>query len=160
MTPRPVVERAPEADRTAELAGQLRTVVNRLAFHLRKPAARHGITPTRLSALTALAAGGPRRIGDLGTQLGITAASMSRLTEALQAAHWVRREPDPEDQRACLLALTDHGAATLDGLRREGTGRLARDIAALSDTQQGALASALPVLVALADKRLDASSEP
>lgn len=147
--------RGQDVDRACELAGRLRTVTNRLAFHLRSPAARHGITPTRLAALAALAATGPRRLGDLATQLGITAASMSRLAEILQSAGWVRREPDPDDHRALRLSLTEHGVATLDSLRKEGTSRLTHDILDLTPDQRDALAAALPVLDVLADKWLD-----
>jgi hypothetical protein len=38
-----------------DLAGSLRTELSRLAFHLRTPATKSGITPTRLAALAALA---------------------------------------------------------------------------------------------------------
>jgi len=38
-----------------DLAGSLRTEVSRLAYHLRVPATKSGITPTRLAALAALA---------------------------------------------------------------------------------------------------------
>ena len=49
-----------------ELAGSLRTEVNRLAYHLRVPATKSGITPTRLAALAALARHGQGcRQGDL-----------------------------------------------------------------------------------------------
>jgi len=37
------------------LAGSLRTEINRLAYHLRRPATKSGLTPTRLAALAALA---------------------------------------------------------------------------------------------------------
>lgn len=145
--------------RAGELAGGLRTAVNRLAFHLRTPATRHGITPTRLSALVALDRGGPQRPGDLGARLGISAASMSRLTEILEEGGWARRDPDAEDQRAFLLSLTDHGIATLESLRREGTSQLTDDIVALSVDEREALARALPVLVALADRHLGREAE-
>lgn len=146
---------SPDSDRACELAGRLSTVTNRLAFHLRSPAARHGITPTRLAAMAALAATGPRRLGDLAAQLGITAASMSRLAEILETAEWVRREPDPDDHRAFRLSLTEHGTATLEGLRRAGTSRLTRDILDLGPDQRDVLAAALPVLDILADRRID-----
>ena len=38
-----------------DLAGSLRTELSRLAYHLRIPATKSGITPTRLAALAALA---------------------------------------------------------------------------------------------------------
>lgn len=139
----------------AELAGELRTAVSRLAYHLRTPATRSGITPTRLSALAALDKTGPCRPGDLATRLGIKAASMSRLAEILQSAGWARRTPDPDDQRAYLLALTDQGRDTLAALRREGTSSLTTDIGSLDPDQRASLAAAIPVLVALADRHLD-----
>ncbi len=145
---------------TGEVAGQLRTVINRLAFHLRTPATRHGITPTRLSAMAALDRNGPQRPGDLAVRLGVSAASMSRLAEALEAGDLVRRAGDPQDQRACLLSISDRGAAALEDLRREGTSQLSDDIDALSAAERAKLTDALPVLVALADRHLDAAEGP
>ncbi|HET8560465.1 MAG TPA: MarR family transcriptional regulator [Marmoricola sp.] len=141
----------------AEVAGELRTVINRLAFHLRTPAMESGITPTRLSTLVALERSGPLRPGELAGWLGITAASMSRLCDALEGSDLVRRAPDPDDHRATRLSLTDHGAAELARVRRAGTAELMDDIAALSTGERDALEAALPVLVALADKHLGAT---
>jgi DNA-binding MarR family transcriptional regulator len=138
----------------AELAGELRTVINRLAFLLRSPATRHGITPTRLSAMVALNMSGPLRPGDLADRLGISGASMSRLIQTLEDGQWVNRSPDPEDRRACLIGITNHGVAALESLRREGTSQLTDDIVALTDHQREALTNALPALTALADRHL------
>lgn len=140
---------------TAELAGGLRTVINRLAFHLRGPATRQGLTPTRLSAVAALQKAGPQRPGDLATRLSISAASMSRLAESLESGGWVRRTPDPADHRACRLTITEHGVVALDSLRGEVTAQLADAIAGLPADQRTALADALPALVVLADRYLD-----
>lgn len=147
---------SPADNAAAELAGGLRTAVNRLGFHLRTPATRHGITPTRLSALVALRKSGPQRPGDIASWLGISAASMSRLTEALEDGHWVERSADPSDRRAYLLTLTEHGVRALEELRREGTSQLTEDILSLTAQQRAALAAALPVLIALADRHLAA----
>ncbi|HET8559980.1 MAG TPA: MarR family transcriptional regulator [Marmoricola sp.] len=140
-----------------EFAGELRTVINRLSFHLRSPAMESGITPTRLSTLVALERSGPLRPGELAGWLGITAASMSRLCDALEDSGLVRRTPDPGDQRATLLSLTDHGAAELGRIRKAGTAELVGDLAELSAAEREALARALPVLVRLADKHLGAA---
>lgn len=141
----------------AELAGGLRAAVNRLAHALREPAARHGITPSRLTALATLERHGAMRPGDLANRMNITPASMSRLTEALEEGGWIGREPDPADRRACLLSVSDHGRTTLVDLRRENDSDLARDITGLTDDQRTTLSAALPVLVALADRRLDSA---
>lgn len=139
-----------------EFAGELRTVINRLSFHLRSPAMESGITPTRLSTLVALERSGPLRPGELAGWLGITAASMSRLCDALEDSGLVRRTPDPADQRATLLSLTDHGAAELGRIRKAGTAELVGDLAELSAAERETLEKALPVLVRLADKHLGA----
>lgn len=140
----------------AELAGGLRTVVNRLAYALRAPLARQGVTPTRLTAMVVLDKSGPLRAGDLAAVLNISAASMSRLSEVLEEGGWIAREPDPADRRACLLSLSDRGTAALEQLRRESTGELADAIAALDGDQRARLESALPALIALADRLMGA----
>ena len=134
-----------------ELAGGLRTVVNRLAYALRSPVAADGITPTRLAGLMTLMKHGPLRPGELAERLSISAASASRLIDVLIEGAWARKEPDPDDGRASLLSLSPHGRATLEKLRREGTGEWAEGIERLTDDQREALAAALPVLVTLAD---------
>ncbi|MCH6470577.1 MarR family winged helix-turn-helix transcriptional regulator [Sinomonas terrae] len=140
---------------TTALAAELRTAVNRLAFYLRRDAGKRDLTPSRLAALAALERGGPQRPGDLAASLGISAASMSRLTEALEGGGWVRRTPDAADKRAFLLALTEEGTATINDVRREGTSRLAEEVALLSPKERAALVAALPVLTGLADRHLD-----
>jgi DNA-binding MarR family transcriptional regulator len=158
MTERPAGP-ADDVSGIGELAGGLRTAVNRLAHALRQPAARKGITPSRLTALVTLDGRGPMRPGDLAGRMNISAASMSRLTEALEEGGWIGRDPDPTDGRAYLLSLSDHGRATLDELRRENAGDLAADIRALTPDQRAALSAALPVLAALADRRLDSAPQ-
>ncbi|MGH3412600.1 MAG: MarR family winged helix-turn-helix transcriptional regulator [Marmoricola sp.] len=140
-------------DHAAELAGGLRAVISRLGHALRVAGARRGLTPTRMTAVLTLERHGPLRPSDLAARLSISAASMSRLTEALEEDDWVRRTPDPEDRRACLLSLSKHGAATVDALRREGTTELTEAIRSLSEEQRQQLAAALPVLSELADLR-------
>lgn len=141
-----------------ELAGGLRTVVNRLAYALRSPAAGDGITPTRLAALMTLMKHGPLRPGDLAARLNISAASASRLIDVLIEGEWIGREPDPDDRRASLISLSPYGAEALERLRREGTGELAAGIEALPAGQRESLVAALPALVALADHFLDSAA--
>lgn len=142
------------APTAAELAGDLRVVVNRLAFHLGRSATRHGITPTRLSALVTLRRTGPIRPGDLAAKMGISAASMSRLADILETQGWAIKRPDAEDARAFLLELTERGEETLADLRKDETSLLCSEIAGLSDAQRAALAGALPILTLLADERV------
>lgn len=142
----------------ASLAGELRTVVNRLAHHLRTPGVRHGITPTRLTALAVLSKRGPVRQGDLAGSLGISAASTTRLADVLVEQGWVERRPDPTDQRACQLALTAEGTERIDALRSEGTSQLSERLQALTPEERAVLGRAIPILRRLADHYLDAPS--
>jgi DNA-binding MarR family transcriptional regulator len=138
------------------LAGEVRTEVNRLAYRLRTPATRSGITPTRLTALSALTRypGGVRQ-GDLAELMNISAPSMTRLVEILEEAGWVERRRDPADQRCLLLVLSPVGRKTLDTLREESASELSGELADLDDDERAALAAAVPVLRKLADRHLD-----
>ena len=141
----------------AELARELRIVMDRIAADLRMSIAKYGLTPTRLSALAALAKWGPQRPGTLAARLGMSQASMSHLSEILEASGWVVRRLDPEDGRAYLLSVTDDGVSVLNTLQREGTARLTDGIRILSDRQRQVLSDALPILNALADHGSDQS---
>ena len=147
----------PVAVHDDELAGSLRTEVNRLAYHLRAPATSSGVTPTRLAALSALARHADGcRAGDLAAQMGLTPASMSRLVEIMVTAGWATRCRDEADARATLLRLSATGARLLEDLRRESTTRLSDDLASLDPRERAVLAEAVPILRALADRRLGA----
>jgi DNA-binding MarR family transcriptional regulator len=141
----------------ARLAGDVRTEVNRLAYHLRTPATRSGITPTRLAALAALARypDGLRQ-GDLADLMNVSAPSMTRLVEILvEEAGWVERRRDPADQRCLLLVLSPVGEKTLQTLREETDTVLISELEDLTADERRALAGAVPVLRKLADRHLD-----
>jgi DNA-binding MarR family transcriptional regulator len=138
------------------LAAEVRTEVARLAYHLRTPATRSGITPTRLAALAAVARhpGGLRQ-GDLAELMNISPPSMTRLVEIMGEAGWVVRERDPEDGRALLLVLTPVGRKTLETLRQETTSVLSGELAELTADERDALEAAVPVLRKLADRHVE-----
>lgn len=138
------------------LAGEVRTEVGRLAYHLRTPATRSGITPTRLAALSALTRypDGVRQ-GDLAELMNISAPSMTRLVEIMEEAGWLERRRDPADQRCLLLVLTAVGHTTIDTLRDEAATQLRTELADLTEDERLALAAAVPVLRKLADRHLD-----
>jgi len=145
--------------RVDELAGSLRTELARLTYHLRTPATKSGITPTRLAALSALARHDHGcRQGDLAVEMGVSAASMTRLVDVMVTAEWVLRQRDPCDARAFVLRLSDHGRVTLDDLRSESTSQLSADIKHLTEDERAILAAAIPILRGIADRRLGATS--
>jgi len=147
--------RTPSRD-VSRLAGEVRTEIGRLAYHLRTPATRSGITPTRLAALAALARypDGVRQ-GDLAELMNVSAPSMTRLVEILEEAGWVERRRDPADQRCLLLVLSPLGRKTIETVRDEAATQLSEELAALSADERAALAAAVPVLRKIADRHLD-----
>jgi DNA-binding MarR family transcriptional regulator len=140
----------------ARLAGDLRTEISRLVYHLRTPATRSGITPTRLAALAALARhpDGLRQ-GDLAELMNVSAPSMTRLVEILCEAGWIERRRDSEDHRCLVLALSPTGRKTLDTLRDESATVLRQELAALTDDERRTVEAAVPVLRKLADRHVE-----
>jgi DNA-binding MarR family transcriptional regulator len=138
------------------LAAEVRTEVARLAYHLRTPATRSGITPTRLAALAAVARhpDGIRQ-GDLAELMNISAPSMTRLVEIMCEAGWVDRARDPDDGRALVLVLSPVGQKTLDTLRLESASVLSAELADLTAEERAALEVAVPVLRKLADRHVE-----
>ena len=140
----------------ARLAGEVRTEVGRLAYHLRTPATRSGITPTRLAALSALTRypDGVRQ-GDLAELMNISAPSMTRLVEIMEEAGWVERRRDPDDQRCLLLMLSRSGRRAIDTVRDEAATQLSTELAELTPDERAVLSESVTVLRKLADRHLD-----
>ena len=147
---------APPPEDLTRLAAEVRTEIARLAYHLRTPATRSGITPTRLAALSALARhpGGLRQ-GDLAELMNISPPSMTRLVEIMNEAGWVERARDPEDLRALLLVITPVGQKTLEALRIESASVLSGELAELTEAERRTLEAAVPVLRTLADRHVE-----
>ena len=138
-----------------ELAGWLRTEVARVDWYLRKPAARSGISPTQLVALSALAKHPEGlRQGDLADLMSVTAPTMSRLVELLSEPGWVSRDRDPDDHRALVLTLTAAGRGALERARDVAISELGEVLAQLSEAEIASLEDALPVLRKVADLQL------
>ncbi|MFF9481459.1 MarR family winged helix-turn-helix transcriptional regulator [Streptomyces sp. NPDC014733] len=159
--PLPAAGGGPEAPRTpspaapagtAEAAGRLRAALLRLLPLVRGDRAHPDLTPSRLAALAVLDAYAPLRIGELAARMDIALSTTSRMADLLDCSGWLVRRPDPEDQRASLLALSDAGRALLHSVRRESTSRLALEIAALPPDRRRLLCEALPALEELAER--------
>jgi len=53
------------------------------------------------------------RVNELAREVVLSPTAMSRFVDRVEAAGYVRREPDPEDRRALRVALTDAGVEAL-----------------------------------------------
>jgi DNA-binding MarR family transcriptional regulator len=103
-----------------------------------------------LSTLDAVDRTGPHRISFLVTQERITQPGMTGIVDRLEAAGLVRRQPDPADGRAALVAITPAGHDYLMSSRRQRAALVAAHIGTLEPAQQQALAAAASALQALA----------
>jgi DNA-binding MarR family transcriptional regulator len=106
---------------------------------------------TATSTLGALANTGPRRVGDLAFNAGITQPSMTVLVSQLEQRGLAERRPDPSDGRAVLVAITPAGRRHLDGLRRAATEGFAALIGQLPEEEVAALVAAVPAMTHLVD---------
>ena len=103
-----------------------------------------------LSTLDAVDRTGPHRISYLVGHERITQPGMTGIVDRLAAAGLVRRQPDPADGRAALVAITAAGHDYLLSIRRQRAQALAAHIRQLEPGQRGALAAAAGALQALA----------
>ena len=125
--------------------------VSRLSRRLRRPGLGE-LTQSQLSALATLQQHMPLRLGDLAAREGISASTLSRVADQLEACGMVARVRDPDDARSSLLSVTAEGSAFLDDLRRNGTTLVNRALQSLDENQRVAVLAALPALEKLADQ--------
>jgi DNA-binding MarR family transcriptional regulator len=130
---------------------RLRTTIMRLSRRLRKHDLAD-LTPTQLSALATVARDGPLRLGDLAAAERIAPSTLTRLVSALEERGYLARGTVPGDARACLVSVTEAGAAVLHRIKQETTSLLTRQLAMLPEAQLAALAAALPALEHLAEE--------
>lgn len=71
-----------------------------------------------VSALFALDREGPMRSGDLARHEGVAAATMTRMVSGLVERRLVERLPDPDDGRACQVAVTAEGRRAIETTRQ------------------------------------------
>jgi DNA-binding MarR family transcriptional regulator len=94
---------------------------------------------------------------DLAARHHVAPSTMSRTVDALVERGWVARTGAPDDRRKVLLALTEHGAASLDMLFEQSCGIVAELMAPLDAQERIALVSGLTVLQHLANHVSSAS---
>jgi DNA-binding MarR family transcriptional regulator len=95
-----------------------------------------GITYARLRLLSALRLGGPRRMLDLGDELGVTARNVTGLVDGLQRDGLVERLPHPNDRRATLVRVTPAGERVAVELLAARRAALAELFAELPEADQ------------------------
>jgi DNA-binding MarR family transcriptional regulator len=104
------------------------------------------LTLTQLRALRRLRHS-PKTTGELGRELGLAPASMTRVIDRLEERGLVERKRDEEDRRRVLLVITARGERLLGETRLlEGT-NVHRAVEQMSPTERRRVTEALRLLV-------------
>ncbi len=106
--------RSRSANDTEAVADRLHSAAIGLLRRLRQSDKASGISAPRLSALSVLVFAGPCTIGQLADAEQVRPPTMTRLVQALAAEGYIRRTPDPDDQRAVQLQATAKARRLLD----------------------------------------------
>lgn len=119
-------------------AEQLGDVFSRLMRVLTKAKSRMspltpGVEPSAYPTLALLTREGPIRASGIAERLHADISTISRQTSALVQAGLIERQADPNDGRACLLALTDAGHEAHEHVRAVRNEWLAKTLANWSD---------------------------
>jgi len=144
--PTSFVPASPAPSLTAtEVADQLHSVAIHLLRRLRVRDRETGIGPAQLSALSVLAFGGPRSLGELAEAEQVRPPTMSRIVAGLQRSGLVRRHAT-EDGRRVRLEATPKGVSLMWEARKRRVESLANAVAGLPENERRQLREALTLL--------------
>jgi DNA-binding MarR family transcriptional regulator len=102
-----------------------------------------GHSAVRMKVLGLLSRSGPTRAGELAVVCGITPSAMTEMIESLVEDKHARRDDDPTDRRAVLIAITPAGQAEVDRVVAVATAILLTSLERLSGEQRARLRAAL-----------------
>lgn len=136
-----------------DLAVTLSVALGRLVRSLRQEAPSSDVGPGGLSVLVTLDGHGPQRIGALADAVAVTAPSMTRIVNALEAEGLVVREPDPDDGRCQVVAMTTAGRVLLTSGKEVKLAALRRRLGELPPEERKRIEAALPALELLGGAR-------
>jgi DNA-binding MarR family transcriptional regulator len=134
-----------DSERSLDSAARLRLVMFRLARALRHQGST-ALSPSHVSALASVDEFGPLRISALATLESVGAPVATRIVASLEELNLLTRTEDPEDKRASLVELSDHGRGILSALWSERTIGLSSRLDQLSAAERNRLEMALPAL--------------
>jgi DNA-binding MarR family transcriptional regulator len=107
----------PDSGGDESLADAFSSVARKLRETSQETLAPWDITPAQFRALRVLRRNGVMRLSELSDRLQIAPRSTTEVIDALESRDLVRRRPDPDDRRATLVEVTEHGTDVLDAIR-------------------------------------------
>jgi DNA-binding MarR family transcriptional regulator len=107
----------PDSGGDESLADAFWSVARQLRDTSQETLAPWDITPAQFRGLRVLRRHGVLRLSELSDWLHIAARSATEVVDALESRGLVARRPDPDDRRATLVEVTEHGGTVLDAIR-------------------------------------------
>lgn len=121
-------------------------VARRLRHQSRRTLEPWEINPGHARALAVLLRHGALRLSTLAEHLHIAPRSTTEVVDGLEERGLVARQPDPDDRRATLVALTDEGTRVGTAIRAARDAEAERFFGDLNDADQSDLARILRTL--------------
>jgi DNA-binding MarR family transcriptional regulator len=140
-----------ESPVNAEAVARLRSIIAKLARLLNTSSSDEGLTPTQASVLALVAGRGPLGLAELAQLEGLNPTMLSRVVSKLDTEGLIRRRPDPADQRAARVEVTEAGQRVHDRIRAMRARIVAMCLDSLSPEVTETILAALPALEALAE---------
>lgn len=137
-----------------DLALAIYVAIGRIVRTMRQDAPNSQVGPGGLGVLVALDQAGPLRVGALADAVAVTAPSMTRIINALEAEGLVAREADPTDGRAQVVVMTAAGRALLGSGREIRLATLRRRLDRLPPEERQRLEAAVGALELLGGAHL------
>jgi DNA-binding MarR family transcriptional regulator len=100
------------------VANELNTTAIHALRAARTADVESGLSPERLSLLSALVYGGPSTMSQLARAEQVTRPAITRIVSGLESSGLVRREDLPGDRRSTRVRATAAGRAVLEEARR------------------------------------------
>ncbi|MCU1690098.1 MAG: putative MarR family transcriptional regulator [Jatrophihabitantaceae bacterium] len=138
----------------AELVSRLRIAVAKISRSMDRQVGAGEMTRTQIQVLGTAVRRGPLRLSELAELEGLNPTMLSRIIAKLDAGGYIRRLPDPDDQRAVQIEATPEGARVQRRLRDERSALLSARLGQLPSGTSAQLIDALPALEELADAML------
>ncbi len=145
----------PSAAEVDDLAARLRSPLLQLHFLMRRNTPGPDLTPAQQSALQSLLRLGPVRMGELARFLRIRLPSATSAVDGLERLGLAQRTPDPDDGRAVVVQLSEHGEQLTSELIAARNAVLAEHLHELTDEDRRNLDLAVPALNKLIDRYRD-----
>ncbi|HEX6027046.1 MAG TPA: MarR family transcriptional regulator [Solirubrobacter sp.] len=130
--------------------GRISRLARELEERLEPVYREHGLEGGWHDVLATLRRQGPPfrlRPTDLTEATMLTSSGTTKRLDKLENAGLIAREPDPQDRRGVLIALTDKGRATIDATTAAHLANERRLLAALTPDEQRQLADLLRKLL-------------